>query len=315
MPTPRPSPATLEEALDRYFSLFEPTLALVAELVRQKSHPQEVLLLLCGRIDALASDLVREGEANRQAFLHLLTNYSGHRDLMQRVSTGDVYYELGYHRWLIEGLIPRPGKIYRFSRLNDPIIQLLERSGISLTQHAAHAFLTRIMKALARKFRCTGGQRHKKLTFAKVPVVVAAIEAEFQKSKDAELRQYLAEAVKPVLEWKTAAAILYENFRNEAIHGVQVPLNEKTFFTAMRPYWEPLYSEYYPPFLMLRFPAQFLMEVLQNCTTTLRHKWLQTGKLPPGVHTQAFGFDITRRIDLLDTSLLGPGNYLRFQLK
>jgi len=40
---------------------------------------------------------------------------------------GDLYYGLGFHRWLAEGMIPKPGRLFRFSDLDDPIISLLDR--------------------------------------------------------------------------------------------------------------------------------------------------------------------------------------------
>jgi len=114
----------LAERLDRFFGLFQPTIELAENLIRSKANAQEIVLLLCARLDALASCLAREDQSSRQSFIHMLVNYSGHRGLMQSVSAGDLYYELGYHRWLAEGLIPKPGRLHRFSRLNDPILSL-----------------------------------------------------------------------------------------------------------------------------------------------------------------------------------------------
>jgi hypothetical protein len=60
---------------------------------------------------------------------------------MESLSSGDLYYELGFHRWLIEGMIPKPdrkpGRIVRFSRLDDPVIDLLDQSDVPQTADSA----------------------------------------------------------------------------------------------------------------------------------------------------------------------------------
>jgi hypothetical protein len=305
----------LVEALGRFFDLFEPTLKVAADLVNRRANAQEIVLLLCARLDALASAVTAEDQPNRQAFIRLVITSAGHRDLMESVSVGDLYYELGYHRWLMEGLIPKPGRIYRFSRLNDPVIQLLDRSGIPLTQETGYRFLTRIMEALSKNFRCRPGQRLTKPSTAHVKAILNAVEAQFQSWKDPEVRENVGAAIKPLLELNTVAGILYSKFRNNAVHGVKVEVDDSAFFRESAPYWQPLYSEFYPPFYFIKFPARFLIRLVQNCIQTLRQKFLAAGKLPPDIHTIAFGYDIDARTDLLDTKLLGEGRYIRLQNK
>ena len=311
--TPSVKPPNLAEKLERFFNLFEPTIKLAEDLIAARSNSQEVVLLLCARLDALASCTGREDQSNRQAFTHLLVNYAGHRDLMCSVSAGDLYYELGCHRWLAEGMIPKPGRLYRFSRLNDPIIHLLDRSGIPLTVEAVHRLLSRIMRCLAANFRCRPGQPLRKPMVAKPKVIIDKMKAAFQGQKDTELQGKLEVALQPLLDSKTVAGLLYQNFRNAAVHGVKIEFDEATFFQAQRPYWEPLCSEYYPPFLFVNFPGPFLIELLRNCVRTLRQKMLETEKLPPDVHLHTFGFDPNEYLSFLDEELLPKGRYLSFQ--
>jgi hypothetical protein len=306
--------ATLAARVERFFSLFQPTIGLVENLIKAKTNPQEVVLLLCARLDALASCLAREGQSNRQSFVRLLVNYSGHRDLMENVSAGDLYYELGYHRWLAEGLIPNPGRLHRFSRVNDPVLNLLDRSGVPLTVEAAERLFTRLMRVLTANFRCRRGQPTRKPMVGKPKLIIAKVLAEFRNSRDAGLRENLAAAIQPLLETKTLAGLLYENFRNNAIHGAWVKFDEATFFRARQPHWEPLYSPYYPPFMFVKFPAPFLLELVFNCVKTLKQRMLATGKLPPDVHFHAFGTG-AGDLQFLDEELLPKGGDLRLQLK
>lgn len=307
-------PGDFAERLDRFFSVFQPTIGLAENLIRSKENPQEVVLLLCARLDALASCLACEDQSNRQSFIRLLVNYSGHRDLMESVSAGDLYYELGYHRWLAEGLIPRPGRLHRFSRLNDPVLSLLDRSGIPLTVKAAELLFTRLMRVLTTSFRCCPGQPTRKSTVGKPQLITTKVLAEFQRSKDKVLLQELGQALQPLLETKTLAGLLYEKFRNSAIHGAWVELDEENFFLASQPYWEPLYSPYYPPFMFVKFPAPFLVELLLNCIKTLKQQMMATGKLPPDVHYHALGPD-SNDLRFLDEGLLPKGANIRHQLK
>jgi eukaryotic-like serine/threonine-protein kinase len=115
--------ATVQPRIDAAVATVRRELA--KRLNDEKQQPQEVLILLCARLDALASGSVPEGTSNKKAFSKFLISYAGRRSLFDGISVGDVYYEVGYHRWLIEGTIPKPGRLQKFSRIDDPILYLL----------------------------------------------------------------------------------------------------------------------------------------------------------------------------------------------
>src|SRR5262249_52752688 len=149
--------------------------------------------------------------------------------------------------------------------------------------------LTRTMRVVERNFRCRPGQPLKKPMTGKLREIFTALKNEFRHAKDKDLNQNVHVAFRPLLESKTVASLLYTKFRNSAIHGGNVEVDENKFFRLTTPYWEPLYSEYYPPFFFVKFPALFLIRVLENCLRTARSKILATGKLPPDVHYHVFG--------------------------
>lgn len=233
---------------------------------------------------------------------------------MESVSAGDLYYELGFHRWMVEGLIPKPGSLHRFSRLDDPILHLFDNSGISLTVNAAEKLLTRIMKAVAANFRCKPNQSLKKPMIGDRRQMMNAIEVELRSMRDIDPKQSIEQALKPLLDGKMIANILYEKFRNSSIHGIRVEINEECFFTSHQPYWKSLYSEYYPPFMFFEAPALFLMEILENCLRTVHKKMLATKKLPPDIHYYAFGSG-TENLNVLEDKLLPIGRDIRFHIK
>lgn len=305
---------TFREKLDSFFGLFDPTLRLVEQLMSAHTNAQEVVLLLCARLDALASGIAPADQSNRRSFTQLLTNYSGYRDLMSSVSLGDLYYEVGFHRWLAEGMIPKPGRLLRFSDLDDPIISLLDRSGIALTSKSAQQLLGRIIRVLTTNYRCRPGQPHRKPTLAKPKSITGELEAAFKSSRDTDLSTQIGEAIQPLLERETVAGLLYSGFRNNAVHGAKVELEETMFFRASQPYWQPMYSDYYPPFMTIKFPGPFLLELLRNCMRTLKGKMLATGKLPPDVHFHAFGPGIND-VQFLDEALLPRPIRSRFQFR
>jgi hypothetical protein len=85
-----------KSVLDRYFSIFESTIELADALIKEKRHAQEILILLCARLDALASDAASGEVHNSEAFTRFVTCYGGHRKLFESVSVGDLYYDLTY---------------------------------------------------------------------------------------------------------------------------------------------------------------------------------------------------------------------------
>ena len=138
----------LNDALENYFSIFDSTRSLATELIRKRKNPVEVLILLCARLDAIASDAASEAASSKKAFVHFLTAYGGNKDLFECVSVGDLYYELGYHRWLLEGTIPKAGRLHRFSEINDPIIRLFEGAGLPITLKDSAILLETLMRIL-----------------------------------------------------------------------------------------------------------------------------------------------------------------------
>ena len=126
----------LQKVLDTFFRQFSSTAELVDRLIDSREHPQEILLLLCGRLDALASGSVREGEPGAKSFSHFITAHGRRRQLFESISIGDLYYEVNYHRWLLPGALAKAGRLHRFSHIDDGILHLLTESDIPLTRQA-----------------------------------------------------------------------------------------------------------------------------------------------------------------------------------
>jgi hypothetical protein len=222
---------------------------------------------------------------------------------MRAVSVADLYYELGYHRWMMDGILATPGRVIRFSRLSDPLVELLDLSGIPLTSEAATKMLSALIAVLKRNFRCHPGQRLAKPPMAKKGQVLASVQTGLHGSR-AVKPESLGRALQPLLDSVTVADLPYLRVRNGTIHGIEVNVDENRFFTEKCPYWHHLHSEYYGSFMLLQFPAQFLLELLQNSLETIRRAMLARGLVPPDVHWHLFGDDHLDTLKFLDMSLL-----------
>lgn len=152
----------LIQALDRYFDQFSCTRQLVDQLIKAKSHPQEILILLCSRIDALASTAAAEDDPRAEAFVRFVSTYGGNRKLFESVSAGDLFYELDYHLWLMPGMLEKAGRLHVFSRLNESVVKLLVGSEIPLTLEEAQLLIRRIQRGLRKRFRVAPKQRRDK---------------------------------------------------------------------------------------------------------------------------------------------------------
>jgi hypothetical protein len=303
---------TLKKVLDRFAKQFLPTIELVDHLIRSRTHAQEILLLLCSRLDALASSSVREDESGAKAFAHFITAYGRRRQLFDSVSVGDLYYEVAFHRWLLPGTLVKAGRLHRFSQVDDGILFLLTESDLPLTQVAAKHLLTRILAALRKNFRTTPTQSKRTSTVATeaevTEVIIRGLKGELGKDSLTLLRK----ALKPLLNSKTISRILYEKFRCGVIHGGHVLIDQGKFFSEAEPYWAPLFSEYYGDFLHVEFPAKFLASLLQNCIDGYRHHLIARGKLPPDILFQVFEADAVTCARLVDSDLLPGGGPVRF---
>jgi hypothetical protein len=305
----------LEKRLDSFFGHFSSTLQLTDEFISSRSHPQEVLILLCSRLDALASEAAREGTSSKKAFIDFVTCLGGCTDLFESISIGDLYYELAYHDWMLPSTLEAPGRIHRYSSVDDPIIRLLDESGIPLTQDDARQLLRKIMRALRQAFRVMPRQRLSKPQRAKREMVTQAVVSAFCSPRMRTIADALPQAIDELLHAKTIAAILYEKYRCEAIHGAAVLFNEDKFFRYDQPYWEPEDSPYFGSYFLVEFPARFLTSLLRACMETYKRHLLEKRKLPPDVFFHAFADDDPFAfLNLIDENKLSQDALLRLRL-
>jgi len=305
----------LETRLSSFFDTFSPTLELVDDLIRNKTHAQEIIVLTCSRLDALASTANPEDAPKKESFVNFVCDYGQERNFFNRVSVSDLYYELGYYYWLlVEGLFMEHGRLYRYSRLDDAVLRFIDYSDIPLDGALLEYLFSKVMAALSSSFRVKPGQSLAKSHTARVDEVLKSISASIKKSYLKEFEESIVKSAEPLIRTKITARILYERFRSEVIHGGHVRVDEQKFFTEDSPYWTPLYSDLYGSFCLLELPAQFLRDLLERCIETYKNHLIAKGVVPAGIHWLVFGEDSMKNLQYMDEDTLGEGGIARLKL-
>lgn len=96
----------LINALDSYFSGLNSSIELVQSLINARKNPIDTLILLCARIDALASDAQPNENSRKKAFIKFITRFCANhkKGSLAAVSVPDLYRELVLHRWMLDGI-------------------------------------------------------------------------------------------------------------------------------------------------------------------------------------------------------------------
>lgn len=231
--------------------------------------------------------------------------------MFESVSAGDLYFDLASHRFRLPAIIDKPGRLVRYSRYDIPMIELLWESGLPLTETDGERLLTLIMKGLQARFRVIRGQPRTKPLRAKPESITQRMVEAFRRSRMRDVADTISEALQPLLRANTLAAILYDDFRCEAIHSGEVYLDERKFFTEDRPYWLPGESEFFGRYLFVQFPAKFLARLVRDCINTYRNHLVSKGKLPVRLFWRIFEEDGLDKLELLDEDTVEERHVLR----
>jgi len=304
-----------ETRLSSFFNTFSPTLELVDDLIRKRSHAQEIIILICSRLDALASTASPEDAPKRESFVKFACNYGQRRRFFSKVSVGDLYYEFAYHDFLLSnGILIDAGRLFRYSREADDVLRFIDYSDIPLVDKLVEHMFSKVMSALSSSFRVKPGQPLAKSHTASVDEVLRCITNSLERSRLREFGKSISEAIKPLIKTKVTARILYERFRSEVIHGGHVQIDNKRFFSENLPYWTPFYRREYGTWLLLEFPAKFLRSLLERCIKTYKHHLIVKGVVPVGIHWLVFGEDNGKSLRYMDDQTLGEYGTARLRL-
>jgi hypothetical protein len=153
----------IHDRLDSFLQLFVPTIELADRLRDSKTHAQEILALVCARLDGLACSSLPEDYPRKKAFVEFVTSYGGQRQLLRSVSVGDLYADLIYHRWFLEVMIESPGRIHRYSSQDDAFIRFLDNSHVPFTIDDCDRVIRLILTSLRQHFGFPRGKQNRSL--------------------------------------------------------------------------------------------------------------------------------------------------------
>lgn len=297
----------IESRLEHFFSTFRTTQQFLEELLQTQDWPQEFLILVCCRLDALANLAFPRWKGKQaDAFTKFVLRYSGFERQLRQISVPDLFFYLSYERWVLPGLICEPGRLHQFTEDDEPLIRLIVDSGLPITQHAINDFLRFVLRTLKRAYRVVPNQRITGKSIAKRSEVMQCLLAAAQSPRR---RKYIEplKAVKSVIERFSLSQVLYREFRCRAVHGYEVNLDEKRFFRERAVYWRTVYSDLVEPgrFLEIQFPAAFLLEMLRNSIDKYERELKHKKELPVEMWVEIC--EIESEIDLLDQDTLPEG--------
>jgi hypothetical protein len=201
---------------------------------------------------------------------------------------GDLYKYLTYFGWIADGgLIDAPGRIHRFGHESESFLTFIERSGVPVTGEYVHRITMRIAKVLQKNFRVKPRQHLSKSYRTSSKRIGEVISQEIKNP----IPDDLIVALDPILDRFKCSSLLYRNYRNQAIHGFKVLLDEDEFFSEDKPF----HGEFeYPDdevVFHLEFPAKYLKYLLNKCLNTFASQLKVRKKLPSDLFNAIFSFE------------------------
>ena len=275
------------QRLDAALSHFDDTISQLDALLADKRSPQEIVLLACARLDSLANLAYGGQPSSRKAFRQFVSEYSGQKGFFNSLSAGDLYrYFQHYGDLAVGGLVQTPGRIHRFGPESDEFLAFVQDSGIPVTGDSIQRIAHRVASALQSSFRVKPRQSLSKPYMDAKAAISATIAKEFRSPPAARIVSALDE----VLDKFKASAILYDRYRNRAIHGFRVGLDSAEFFDKAMPFHgEFIY--YAGTVFQLEFPGHYLRNLLSTSLGKYRAELLNTRKLPFDLLLAMFSFE------------------------
>jgi hypothetical protein len=292
--------------VDDAFSCYDSTVSLVRDFLNRRSNSQEIILLVCARLDSLANSAFTDGP-QKQKFTKFLLNYSTCRKLFASVSVGDLYFYLKYHFWVLPGTIDQPGRLHAFSPDDDlEYMNMVWKSGLPITRQEIGRLLKFLLRNLSANFRVVVNQSQKgssSAEAARLMRLLADVSRTYRRGAYAKA----VENLKPVVEKFCLGNILYKEYRCGVIHEYQVAIDSANFFSRNAPYWHPFYNSYVQTggFLRAQFPGTFLLHALVDALSNFKKALKGKGKLPACIFNEIC--NPLSETDYLDVDTLSEG--------
>lgn len=279
----------IENAIRFYFQPLYKRLSTVEQLILERRHRHELILLLGAYLDALANTVLghkfSSSELRMGSFLETFSSFGSQ---WAQVSLPDLHQFI-YSSWLWSNfyfswakITPKKKRPW-LSPDEHTLVKSLETLGFSLVldeRDEIEGVLRDVSRRLAGLGRVTAEQdtgpsflNEAKICFAFGPK--------------------LGEAFTPVIERFRVSSILYRNFRCSSVHELHLPTwlaEDEGFWTEEEPYFivrkEPLALDI--DTLALAFPARFMLKILSECIEKVGGKLITTLMFPVQIYCDLF---------------------------
>ena len=270
-----------EDELDSFISQFNDTIKIIQEFKAKRSNILDLLTLICARLDGLSMSYAKYGCPNKAAFTNFITSFGGYKDLLYKVSVPNIYSKFAYYYYRMEYLVPKPGRIYSLGRSDDDFITFVhDIEELPLTAQDIGDFLNRLSIIFEAKYRVIPKQPSNKPHMEDSKILLDYILTSLKHSRKYKNYSSLEKTLEIYLKKFYLSDLLYEEYRNESIHGIGIILNRRRFYKEPLPYWNKTQYRRGGSYYEVEFPAHFLEDLLKNCLNQYKLYLKNKGKFP-----------------------------------
>jgi hypothetical protein len=151
----------IDDRIRQAFADYFETLALLREYAVERRHPLELAVLACARLDSLAN-LATSRKEQEETFPYFMEQYSGQKNLLQKVAIPNLYSYLARYHEMLPGIIASAGRITQFSKEDRRFLELISKSDLPVTEEAIGTFLRWLRNIIQKRYRATASQRRSK---------------------------------------------------------------------------------------------------------------------------------------------------------
>src|SRR6266481_2843059 len=84
----------IEDRVNAAFEEHRATTALLENFIQSREYPNEIVILACARLDALANLAMTKKQGQRNRFVSFLHTYSGRRNELEQVALPNLYLHI-----------------------------------------------------------------------------------------------------------------------------------------------------------------------------------------------------------------------------
>lgn len=276
--------ADLSTRIATAFLGYTETSDLVAKLFASRSNVQEIILLVCARLDSL-SHLMLSDRSDKERFSDFLAKYSHLKDKVRLISVPDLYDALCYWLWALPGFIESPGRLHMFDPSRDErFVNFVWESNVPITEGGVGRLLGFLLRSLQRLYRVVPNQAHEKVSLARKADILSGLDQAATGPRSRVIREAVRH-ISPLLDNFSVGSLLYRTYRCGVIHEYRVGLREEDFFSCQDIHWRTVFHlwDVRSRRMEIQFPASVLLELLtssiQNYMAELQH----TRRLPADI--------------------------------